>query len=111
MPVIRTAGIPRCTGSISPAALVLTGFIAAATQPWVRQAVCTQTDPDLFFSDSASQIKQAKAICRRCPVREECLSHALETREEFGVWGGLDRDERRRLRRRGTAQPHGTGAA
>jgi hypothetical protein len=113
MPVIRAARVPRYGGSTRPAALVLAGFIATASQPWMRQALCAQTDPDLFFSDSASQIEQAKAICRQCPVREDCLSQALQNKEEFGVWGGLDRDERRRLLRRGrrAATPSSTGAA
>jgi WhiB family redox-sensing transcriptional regulator len=111
MPVIRTAGTPWYTGNITAAELVLAHFIAAATQRWARQALCGQTDPDLFFSDSASQTELAKAICKRCPVREECLAHALETREDFGVWGGLDRDERRRLLRRKAAGPDGKGTA
>jgi hypothetical protein len=111
--VIRAARIPRYSGSTRPAALVLAGFLATASRPWMRQALCAQTDPDLFFSDSASRIEQAKAICGQCPVRDECLSHALQAREEFGVWGGLDRDERRRLLRRSrrAAPPPGTGAA
>jgi WhiB family redox-sensing transcriptional regulator len=104
-------GIPRHGDNISPAALVLARFIATAVQPWTGHALCAQTDPDLFFSDSAGQIEQAKAICSRCMVRDECLAHALETREDFGVWGGLDHDERRRLLRRKAARPQGTGTA
>lgn len=30
----------------------------------------------------------AKAVCRRCLCRVECLDHALVTGEEHGVWGG-----------------------
>ncbi len=107
--MIRRAGSPRYT-SISASALALAQFIVTTPQSWARQALCTQTDPDTFFSDSANQVEQAKAICHQCPVRKECLSHALENREEFGVWGGLDRDERRRLLRR-KARPRTTGAA
>jgi WhiB family redox-sensing transcriptional regulator len=32
-------------------------------------------------------------------VIEECLSYALESREEYGIWGGTSERERRRLRR------------
>ena len=42
---------------------------------------------------------RAKAICRRCDVQAECLAFAMSTREEHGVWGGLDEYERRQLRR------------
>jgi WhiB family transcriptional regulator, redox-sensing transcriptional regulator len=106
MPLTHTTGIPRYT------AVPARGYFSAVTsQLWSRQALCTQTDPDIFFSDSPVQTEQAKVICRQCGVRDECLSHALQTGEEFGVWGGLDRDERRRLLRRQATRPPGTGAA
>lgn len=33
--------------------------------------------------------------CWQCPVRVECLRDGLE--EEYGLWGGLTQDERRRV--------------
>lgn len=33
-----------------------------------------------------------------CPVKKDCLEHALANREE-GVWGGMTEDERNQLRR------------
>lgn len=68
------------------------------------------SDPDLFFptgstGPAAVQIEGAKAVCRRCPVMEQCQEWALETREEYGVWGGLDERQRRSIlkaRARGT---------
>jgi WhiB family transcriptional regulator, redox-sensing transcriptional regulator len=33
----------------------------------------------------------------RCPVRMDCLLLALESRAEFGVWGGMSTKERRVL--------------
>jgi WhiB family redox-sensing transcriptional regulator len=45
------------------------------------------------------QIVAAKAVCARCPVVHECLSWALETGQDAGVWGGLTEEERRQLRR------------
>jgi WhiB family redox-sensing transcriptional regulator len=109
--VIKTAGTPRHPDNIVPAALALAWIIATAAPPWGGQALCAQTDPDLFFSDSLSQITQAKAVCSRCEVLEQCRSHALQTRQDFGVWGGLDRDERRRLLRHQATRPHDKGAA
>ena len=32
---------------------------------------------------------EAIAICKTCPVIEECREHALHAGEVFGVWGGL----------------------
>jgi WhiB family redox-sensing transcriptional regulator len=72
---------------------------------WRDRAVCRSEDPDLFFPIGTSgpalmQTEQAKAVCRRCPVREECLRWALDTGECMGVWGGTSEMERRALRRR-----------
>ena len=49
-------------------------------------------------------IADAKAICYACQARKECLEFALATRHGFGIWGGRDEDERRRLRRSRQAQ-------
>ncbi|MFO7701064.1 MAG: WhiB family transcriptional regulator, partial [Acidimicrobiia bacterium] len=43
----------------------------------------------------------ALAVCAACPVRVECLGHALATNERFGVWGGTTEKERRSLARIG----------
>jgi WhiB family redox-sensing transcriptional regulator len=45
------------------------------------------------------RIAEAKAVCRRCPVSTECLSRAVESGEDSGVWGGMSEDERRAMRR------------
>jgi WhiB family redox-sensing transcriptional regulator len=46
---------------------------------------------DLFFPepDDTETIEQAIQVCRRCPVRQECLSYARRTGTEYGVWGGV----------------------
>ncbi len=71
---------------------------------WRDQAACRFADVELFFPVGATgtaidKIEAAKAVCRRCPVRDACLQFAFETKQEAGVWGGTDEDERRRLRR------------
>ena len=73
---------------------------------WRANAACRGTDPELFFPDDDSgparaRIKQAKTICRGCPVSVSCLNWALTSGEEGGIWGGLTEAERLRLRRRG----------
>jgi WhiB family redox-sensing transcriptional regulator len=73
-----------------------------AEEPWYEEAACASYPAEAFFppSDAPSAANAAKAICAGCPVREECLSFALETAQAEGVWGGMDAGERRRLRRR-----------
>jgi WhiB family redox-sensing transcriptional regulator len=66
---------------------------------WKAAALCAQTDPEEFFPEKGESTKHAKAICRRCTVRAECLDAALATDERYGIWGGLSERERRRLKR------------
>ena len=72
---------------------------------WRHEAACRDEDPELFFpigntGPAISQIDEAKAVCRMCPVVEPCLQWALDTGQDAGVWGGLSEDERRALKRR-----------
>ncbi|MFJ1896165.1 MULTISPECIES: WhiB family transcriptional regulator [unclassified Streptomyces] len=74
-------------------------------QNWRERAACREEDPDLFFPIGTTgpalvQTEDAKAVCRGCPVRAECLRWALENGQDTGVWGGLGEDERRALKRR-----------
>jgi WhiB family redox-sensing transcriptional regulator len=81
--------------------------VAAGTwdvEKWRTESACRDEDVNLFFpagvtGPAAHQISEAKAICARCPVRDACLSFAIETNQEYGVWGGTTEDERRVLRR------------
>jgi len=71
---------------------------------WQRAAACRTADPELFFPVSSSghsleQIDQAKAVCRTCIVRRQCLAYAIASNEE-GVWGGMTEDERMRVAHR-----------
>ena len=73
---------------------------------WRHAALCRDEDPELFFpigstGPAATQVEQAKVVCRRCPVVAECLTWALETGQENGIWGATSEDERRVLRRSG----------
>ncbi|MGY3200173.1 WhiB family transcriptional regulator [Streptomyces sp. TE5632] len=72
---------------------------------WRTRAACRDEDPDLFFPIGTSgpallQTEQAKAVCRRCPVREQCLDWAMDSGQSLGVWGGTSETERRALKRR-----------
>jgi WhiB family redox-sensing transcriptional regulator len=72
---------------------------------WRDRAACLGEDPELFFpigntGPAFRQIEKAKVVCHRCPVIENCLSWAMESRQEDGVWGGLAAEERLALKRR-----------
>lgn len=67
---------------------------------WQLKSACVTENPDLWFSDEAEDISQAKKHCRACPVRWECLALAYQNNEHFGIWGGLTVKERRRQIRR-----------
>jgi len=78
---------------------------------WQAEAACADLPPaelENFFGGpefegygSAKGVRQrvmdrAKQVCAGCPVRDECLAYALDNRIEYGVWGGMDEDERRK---------------
>jgi WhiB family redox-sensing transcriptional regulator len=81
---------------------------------WRHRAACRDEDPELFFPIGNSgpallQIDEAKAVCRRCTVADNCLRFALDTGQDAGVWGGLSEDERRALKRRAARSRARTG--
>lgn len=74
---------------------------------WRDRAACPDYDPELWFPHPGQDdvAEQAKAICRRCPVVDDCLRWALDTGQSYGVWGGLDEQQRRHARRHEPAAP------
>lgn len=72
----------------------------ALVADWRDDAVCATTDPDLFFPDKRDDRAeaQAKKVCKRCPVREQCLEYALENEEEYGIWGMTSPEDRLLMR-------------
>lgn len=67
---------------------------AAGRSGWQERKACTAEDFDLFLSDEPAVQEIAKQICVGCPVREQCLQFALDTKAGFGVFGGKTADER-----------------
>ncbi|WP_372341900.1 WhiB family transcriptional regulator [Nocardia sp. CC227C] len=49
---------------------------------------CRVGNPDLWFAESPAQLEEAKALCASCPIRQGCLTAALDRGEPWGVWGG-----------------------
>jgi WhiB family transcriptional regulator, redox-sensing transcriptional regulator len=74
---------------------------------WRRGAECGGARTPLFFSpdgegpaERARREARAKVICASCPVRLECLDYALAHHVRYGIWGGLNEQERFRERLR-----------
>ena len=57
-------------------------------------------DPELFFAETIREQVAAARVCVGCPVRSECLAHALEQDIQHGVWGCSTARQRREQRRR-----------
>jgi WhiB family transcriptional regulator, redox-sensing transcriptional regulator len=67
---------------------------------WSNQAACLSAVADReerlrLGGGALDDVAMAKAICGTCSVLTQCRDYALATRQPFGVWGGLDEDERR----------------
>ena len=69
---------------------------------WRHRAACLGQPIQLFINDRGrnDQTKRAKAICRECDVRIDCLDFALSfpDKELPGVYGGTTEAERRLMR-------------
>lgn len=93
------ANIPQ--GSIIRATQLPIGMIQVDSQylPWMNDALCAQTDPELFFPQKGGSTRGAKKVCGECDVREQCLGYALASDERFGIWGGKSERERRKLKK------------
>lgn len=70
--------------------------VDAGDRAWVTKALCRETDPEELFVRGAAQ-RKAAAICRHCPVVQECGAEALDNNVEFGIWGGMTERQRRAL--------------
>jgi WhiB family redox-sensing transcriptional regulator len=73
-------------------------------ESWRIDAACRDEDPTIFFpvgvtGPAVAVVEAAKAVCAVCPVAQECLMFAVTTNQEYGVWGGLDEEERHEVRR------------
>ena len=68
---------------------------------WQRYALCDGVGQTMFFAERGTRCSEARALCRACPVSEECLDFALHmpaAEDIVGIWGGTSAPERRRLR-------------
>ncbi|WP_182708812.1 WhiB family transcriptional regulator [Thermomonospora cellulosilytica] len=74
---------------------------------WMSRAACKDADPNLFQPRGEGdhipkgQLERARAVCRPCPVRRQCLRYALDNPRltTSGVWGGSTLSEREAYRK------------
>jgi Transcription factor WhiB len=98
---------PRGEPAAFFAALMVEGDVFAlvdelvARPSWQSDALCRER-PELVFVPSAGPVSdEARALCRSCLVRAECLAYALERPELDGCWGGTTSADRDRARAEG----------
>lgn len=61
---------------------------------WHEDAECAKPENadkiDNFFANKPAQQWEAKKLCNQCPVRRDCAKWALDNKQLWGIWGGLD---------------------
>ncbi len=68
---------------------------------WMADALCAQTDPDLFHQDTGADYRTAKRICNNCPVQQQCEAHTdrLDADDagygKHGLWASRTRRQRK----------------
>jgi WhiB family redox-sensing transcriptional regulator len=70
---------------------------------WHLDAACKNTPTELFIAVDDSDepyypSAEVLVYCNSCPVKPECLQHAMDA-GEVGVWGGTTDYQRRQLDR------------
>ncbi|TXS35100.1 WhiB family transcriptional regulator [Streptomyces sp. t39] len=77
------------------------------TRRWALRGLCRDEPASLFLAELTGRQaegtvrkswEEAKQVCAHCPVMAECRRDSLG--ERYGVWGGLDPQERRTERKR-----------
>lgn len=73
---------------------------------WMQEAACKGLPADWFFptnkrlplegEHATYSDKQAKNVCKKCPVQEQCLDYALSEDIDLGIWAGMGNRERKR---------------
>jgi WhiB family redox-sensing transcriptional regulator len=79
-------------------------FDLAAPPEWADQAACADLADDTFYPSFSGRhtrryhrkVEAAKAICRSCPVANQCLTYAYESGDHHGIYGGTTPEERGR---------------
>jgi WhiB family redox-sensing transcriptional regulator len=78
-------------------------IISRNTPNWMADALCGNGDydPEDWFpkagEEYSAKVLRAKGVCKICPVKNQCLKWAYETRDTWGVLGGMTAKQRNRV--------------
>lgn len=75
------------------------GKSARSDRSWMEDALCAQTDPDIFYPEKGGSTTPATSVCNNCTVRAECLEYAVANDIRHGIWGGTSDNDRKRMAR------------
>ena len=70
---------------------------------WHAHAACRDKPTSWWYAElkerqnPTPEARRALSVCFRCPVRIECLTHALTYPERYGIWSATTEHQRRRL--------------
>lgn len=86
---------------------------------WGPFAACRDQDTERWFpaSDDPEGGREGREFCGRCPVMTQCREYAIATGIDYGTWGGMSANARKKERRRRaqvaktTADPAGAPTA
>lgn len=65
---------------------------------WRNDAACKDQPIELFFPEEYDDPSAAYELCRRCPVKTECFSHAIK-HEVYGIWAETTPLDRKKMRK------------
>lgn len=73
-------------------------------ESWMDDALCAQIGGGLWDSPDndgpgANYSKDARKVCRRCPVMDPCALYGVAHAELEGMWGGMSPRQRVAIRR------------
>jgi hypothetical protein len=71
---------------------------------WWESARCSAVPFEVFYAEDLYG-DVIDLLCRRCPVRLQCLEEGLD--DDHGVWGGTTPPTRRRMRKDGLTAEQG----
>ena len=72
---------------------------------WQKHGSCVDLPSEMFFPERGGDGREAKAVCKECSVKEECLEFALGHAIIFGIWGGTSERQRIKIKRERRRQP------
>jgi hypothetical protein len=62
---------------------------------WQDDAYCLGGDTEIFFPEKGGSAREARKMCDKCKVKEQCVDYAVRHKLHFGIWGGRSENERR----------------